>query len=224
MVKRLAISYLIGVTAGSVATYICVKDYYKNIANDEIESVKETTIKRVAALYSAKAEEAIKNFEKSEVDVSSKVVSDDDVKKKEIKDYTSYYNGNAEVPDILNNLAESEFPVEDVPVTKSKKKGKKLLPKIIKAEDYDAYPEYAKVVIFYYFEDGVLADEEEETELEDTTGKKLGKYNDLVGNCISKYGFDTNDETVIYVRNEEIKTDFEIQKDFGAFADIKGED
>lgn len=216
-VNRGLICYFIGVAAGSGATYILLKNYYKHIADEEIASVKEVAMRRASKLYSEKAEEAIKNFEKEDVEFEE----DDD---RELKNYTSCYTGGGEAEQVLSSLAEQEYPKDDEPVTKKTKKKSKKAPKIIKSDDYDADPQYRKMTLYYYVDDEVLADEAEDTEYEDMEGKKLGKYSDLVGNCISKYGFDVNDETVIFVRNEEIGVDFEIQKDFGAFADLKEED
>lgn len=221
MVKKFLISYCIGVLAGSVATYISVKSYYKNLANEEIASIKETVLKRATQMChkeSEKLDDALKNFNREK----EKEIENDISKPTSYRtDYTSLYNGVGEVDGVLNALAEAEHPEEEEEKPKKKKKDKG--PKIIKAEDWDSDPSYRKVSVYFYYGDGEIADDEDETEMEDLNGKKLGRYKDLIGNCITKYGFDSNDEeSVLYVRNEGIHTDFEIIKDFGSFADIKG--
>lgn len=223
MVKKLMISYFFGVLAGSVATYICTKGYYKHIAEEEIASVKETVLKRAEKMCfdeSKKLDNALNEFNRNKSLEAEDYISE----KTNFKtDYTSLYNGVGEVDGILNTLAESEHPVDDDEKPKKKKKNKG--PKIIKAEEFDTCPEYRKISVYFYYGDGEIADDDEETVLEDDNGKKLGSYKDLIGDCITKYGFDQNDEeTVLYVRNDGVQTDFEIIKDFGSFADIKGED
>lgn len=218
MVNKVLIGYVIGAAMGSLGTYICVKDHYKKVADKEIKSVKENILERTKAVYSV-VEPKCKTdrvFDENYISEEKEEIR----AKGEPKDYTSFYKGGGEVEVVLNTLAESEHPTDDKPTSKKKKKN----PRIIKGEEFDSGSEYRKLTVYYYIGDGVVADEEDETELEDLTGKKLGSYRDLVGNCIGKYGFDSNDETVIYVRNENIMVDFEIMKDFGSYEDLHRED
>lgn len=205
MVNKAVVSYILGAGVGSLVTFVATKKYYQKIANEEIASVKESVLKRNAKLYSVEPDE-------------NPQPQDDDVEETDEETMTNYskiYQGGGEVDGILNTLAEKEHPDDD---EKPKKKSRKA-PRIIKAADYDSYPEYRKLTVFYFIGDGIIADEEDETELEG-----FGTYNDLVGKCLEKYGFADNDETVIFVRNEQIMADFEIMKNFGTFADVRKEE
>lgn len=202
MVNKAVVSYILGAGVGSLVTFVATKKYYQKIANEEIASVKESVLKRNAKLYSVEPDE----IEESETD-------EETIEK--MTNYSKIYQGGGEVDGILNTLAEKEHPDDD---EKPKKKSRKA-PRIIKAEDYDSYPEYRKLTVFYFVGDGIIADEDDETELEG-----FGFYNDLVGKCLEKYGFADNDETVIFVRNEQIMADFEIMKNFGTFADVRKEE
>lgn len=202
MVNKTVVSYILGAGVGSLVTFVATKKYYQKIANEEIASVKEAVLKRNAKLYSVEPDE----IEESETD-------EETIEK--MTNYSKIYQGGGEVDGILNTLAENEHPDDD---EKPKKKSRKA-PRIIKAADYDSYPEYRKLTVFYFVGDGIIADEDDETELEG-----FGFYNDLVGKCLEKYGFADNDETVIFVRNEQIMADFEIMKNFGTFADVRKEE
>lgn len=205
MVNKAVVSYILGAGVGSLVTFVATKKYYQKIANEEIASVKESVLKKNAKLYSVEAD---KDDQDDEVEES-------ETDEEKMTNYSKIYQGGGEVDGILNTLAEKEHPDDD---EKPKKKSRKA-PRIIKAEDYDSYPEYRKLTVFYFIGDGIIADEDDETELEG-----FGFYNDLVGKCLDKYGFADNDETVIFVRNEQIMADFEIMKNFGTFADVRKEE
>ena len=210
MVNKAVVSYILGAGVGSLVTFVATKKYYQKIANEEIASVKEAVLKRNAKLYSVEPDE---NPQPQDDEVEESETDEETIEK--MTNYSKIYQGGGEVDGILNTLAEREHPDDD---EKPKKKSRKA-PRIIKAADYDSYPEYRKLTVFYFVGDGIIADEDDETELE-----KLGTYNDLVGKCLEKYGFTDNDETVIFVRNEQIMADFEIMKNFGTFADVRKEE
>ena len=209
MVNKAVVSYILGAGVGSLVTFVATKKYYQKIANEEIASVKESVLKKNAKLYSVEPDEN----ERLKADgVGEEPETDEET----MTNYSKIYQGGGEVDGILNTLAEKEHPDYD---EKPPKKKSRKAPRIIKAADYDAYPEYRKLTVFYFIGDGIIADEEDETELEG-----FGTYNDLVGKCLEKYGFAENDETVIFVRNEQIMADFEIMKNFGTFADVRKEE
>ena len=93
--------------------------------------------------------------------------------------------------------------------TKEMNSGKK--PKLITSESFDdGYPHFDKVELEYYTVDDVLVDISAEEEIADPER--------IVGDCLDKYGFRTNDEErVIFVRNFNHGTDYEISKVFGRF-------
>lgn len=85
-------------------------------------------------------------------------------------------------------------------------------PKIISYESFcNDYPQFDKETLYFYTEDNVLATEEEE-EVEDISR--------VVGDALEKYGFSSNDERTIHVRNMSFGTDYEIIKVWGSFRDV----
>ncbi len=81
-------------------------------------------------------------------------------------------------------------------------------PKIIRADDFGEMPYLDKVELYYYREDGVLATENDEV---------IHDIQEVVGDCLRKYGFADNDESTLYVRNLRRGTDYEIIKIDGEF-------
>lgn len=76
-------------------------------------------------------------------------------------------------------------------------------------EDYE---DYDKITITYYSEDGVLTDDADKV-IPDID-KSIGLLN------LKKFGKDSDNADIVYVRNERIKTDFEIARVDGSYTKI----
>lgn len=219
MKMKLAISYILGAATGAACAFYVTRDYYRKLADEEIQSVKES-------LSNAKKAEPVKESEKVEESVEEE--PEEDPAEGKYVNYTNKYKGGGEAEFILNTLAEKEYPgKDDVEVGPKKKKDKKKKgARIIKADDYDGSPEYRKLVVYFYVGDAAIADEEDETDLVGTDGKSLGKYKDYIPEeVLNKYGFIDNDnEGTVFIRNEDIRCDFEVIKDFGTFSDFNKEE
>lgn len=81
-------------------------------------------------------------------------------------------------------------------------------PKIIPFEEYGSTGYLDEVTLYFYQEDGILATEDNEI----LTDKEA-----ILGDALTKFGFDKNDEKVIYVRNYSRSTDYEVSKVFEGF-------
>lgn len=219
-------SYIVGGLAGAGLAIWIVRDYYRKIADEEIASVKE--------LYSKPwpvASETTNDSEGNSAKKESEVEEEQQVEENEDNstyvNYANKYTGSGEADYILNTLAESQHPEDDVPVSKKKKnKGKKKGAHLIKAEDYDAYPQYRKLTVYYYLGDGKIADEEDNDELLGVDERSLGKYKDYIPDeVLDKYGFLTDDnQGTVFIRNEDISIDFQVIKDFGSLSDFMKEE
>lgn len=81
-------------------------------------------------------------------------------------------------------------------------------PKIIPFEEYGSTGYLDEVTLYFYQEDGILATEDNEI---------LTDIEAILGDALTKFGFDKNDEKVIYVRNYSRSTDYEVSKVFEGF-------
>ena len=87
----------------------------------------------------------------------------------------------------------------------------KMKPYVITPEEFDTNDEYDTISLTYYEGDGVLADDCDEAMDDDEIERTVG-YEAL--NHFGEYEDDS-----VFVRNEELKTDYEILLDVGSFSD-----
>ena len=79
-----------------------------------------------------------------------------------------------------------------------------VIPIVSFMDPEEDYENYDKITITYYAEDGVLTDDADKviTEIDKTVGLSN----------LKKFGKDSDNEDIVYVRNERISTDFEIAR------------
>lgn len=95
-----------------------------------------------------------------------------------------------------------EIPEEEA--FEEHQKNKNRPPKIISAEAYGELPAYIDKEILYFFAQDEMLTEDNEEPVEEPER--------LVGDALTKYGFNENDETIIFVMNYTLDTCYEIQK------------
>lgn len=122
------VCFALGAAAGSLVTWRLVKGKYERIANEEIESVKETYSKRKVAEPAKKAE------------------GQDDTEQDEGEDDTETYE---------NVLHDNRYLSREE--SEGRRTGSKDEPYVIKPEDFGEYDGYEKISLTYY-SDGVLTD------------------------------------------------------------------
>lgn len=122
----------------------------------------------------------------------------------ERRDYTKYSKDPDSLESIIqraeNKLAEEEGPIED-DARKNKLKG----PRIIKNEDFGNDRTLDREELSYYTGNGILANEADEI-IDPDTAKVM------IGDALTRFGFDVNDQDEICVRNEKFGYDYKITK------------
>lgn len=193
------LAFVMGAAAGSLVTWKFVEKKYKQIAQEEIDSVKETYAKmrkddleaKQADLEAAKAKLHPAEPEK----VETPEVQPEEVKKYEdviVKhNYTSY----------SNNIDEKEG---DVMTDR---------PYIISPDEFGDYPDYETISLTYY-NDKVLTDEYNEI---------VDDIDDLIGDDSLNHFGEYEDDSV-FVRNDALKVDYEILLDPANYRDIAPQD
>lgn len=212
--------FLLGLAVGSVPTYFYMKKKV-DVLLDEINDIKDYN--------------DISNQYVSETDEDEEVNPPlDDIRDKLNRNYektTNYaemYHKRRESDEEL----ESEHPVDSdedeeewedddiltddqeaaLEATKDHQKNKDKPPKIISEEAVADLPTYIdNAILYYYFDDGSLVNEEEEELVAE----------DFIGNALTKYGFDTNNEDKIFVMNYALDTCYEVVKIMGAWKDTR---
>ncbi len=185
-----------GAAIGSAVTWKVVKTKYEQIAREEIESVKEAFADRLADIQGETSEQTVENE------------SDEDTGRSEQIDW-----------DKLEDLDEEDEEEEYVPTrddlneyatlassyTNEKGGAKKMerAPYVIAPYDFGELDGYSQIELTYYEGDDTLEDDEYNiiTDRDELLGPKalttFGEYED----------------DAVFVRNERLRTDFQILKD-----------
>lgn len=87
---------------------------------------------------------------------------------------------------------------------------KRNQPKLIRAEEFGNMPGQDRITLYYYTGNDILTNDEEDPYEVDVAEL-------MVGDCLEKFGFRTNNEEAIYVRNLVYGADYEIIKVRGDF-------
>lgn len=189
------LSFVIGASAGSLVTWKCIEKKYKQIAQEEIDSVKETYAKmrkddlkaKKTDLEAAKAKLHPAESEK----VETPEVKPEEVQKYEDviakHNYTSYSNNiNEKGGDVMTDR-----------------------PYVISPDEFGDYPDYETISLTYY-NDKVLTDEYNEI---------VDDIDDLIGEDSLNHFGEYEDDSV-FVRNDSLKVDYEILLDSANYSDI----
>lgn len=190
------IVFATGAVIGSVATWFAIKTKYEQIAQEEIDSVKEEYGRLIKSRK--KEIEAVRKVVEANRDSESKEEEDDEDDgdsnyEQTMIDYNniaSTYKGSSNE----ENDKEGDNKVEDeVPYING--------PYVITPDQFGDEPSYSSQPLDY-FADGVLAD---------GWGVKLDIEETIGEDALNHFG-DYEDD-VVYVRNERTEIDYEVSKD-----------
>ena len=186
-----------GAIIGSVVTWKLVKTKYERIAQEEIDSVKEAFSRRT------EIETDTENVDNTE--------SEETIERKEEKPVDKGYNPSPEEMEKYEKILKEYKPREgdenmsSVHIDDSQDFNK---PYVISPEEFDENEDYETVSLTYYA-DGVLTDEFGNV-IEDVEGM-IGKE--------SLTHFGEYEEDSVFVRNDSLKTDYEILRDTYNYSD-----
>lgn len=183
-----------GVIFGTAATWFGAKRYWEQVANDEIESMKEWLARRVEEQDEATEEKTPEPATKS---VSPSVKPDLMEYASKVKDLGYFdYSRRNEKPEEPEKPDDEEVDILDEPY-------------VIKPEIFGEEDDYEEVSLTHYA-DGVLCDEQDNP-IEDVDG--------LVGADYAEHFGEYEDDSV-FVRNDRLKIDFEILADQRNYSDL----
>lgn len=191
--------FVLGAAAGSLATWKLIEKKYKDIAQEEIDSVKDTFSKMKKNEYPDKLED-YPDFEEFDD-------SDDEEPKSEQK---IDRNNKPDIVEYAKILSEASYTNYAERQDKKEKKGVEPVederPYVISPDEFGEKDGYENVTLTYYA-DGVLTD----------------YFDNVISNVDEVVGFDSLDhfgeyeDDVVFVRNEKMETDYEILRDLRDF-------
>lgn len=195
------LSYICAIGAGVGLGVIGTRSYFEKReserADREIESMKMAI--RNTERTNGEAKPARNDISKSKVVVSDMVRKIDE----SMEMQKQYHTFSSEV-------AAKEHPREEDTIK----------PYFIDIDDFDEPTlGYAKKELQYYMDDGTLVDESENMDEE----CQVVSIVDTVG-VANLESFENSLESCCYIRNEQLKEDYEISKVFGSFRELLGED
>lgn len=184
---RSVLIFVSGLAIGAVSMYELVKTKFEEMANEEIESVKQ--------MYREKLEEK-EPKKSSESDNSADEKLEGDIIKagnfnaavKAMHDYTGHSKEKKEIEEAMD----------------------KNKPYVISPDEFSELDDYTIKSLTYYT-DGVLTDE---------SGKVINDVEGMVGEDSLEH-FGEYEEDCVYVRNDDLSTDFEILRDYRAYSYIR---
>ena len=187
----------VGVGLGAFGTRSYFEKRESERADREIESMKMAI--RNTERTNGEAKPAKNDISKSKVVVSDMVRKIDE----SMEMQKQYHTFSSEV-------AAKEHPREEDTIK----------PYFIDIDDFDEPTlGYAKKELQYYMDDGTLVDESENMDEE----CQIISIVDTVG-VANLESFENSLESCCYIRNEQLKEDYEISKVFGSFRELLGED
>jgi hypothetical protein len=187
------IFFAAGFVTGAVVAVRIVKDKYEKIAQEEIDSVKEAFAARETTVSNSKPT----NLEKAEYSNEKPSLVEYAAKLRDNK-YVNY----SKSPEIESAAEEPEEVEEQVPT-----KGKR--PYVISPDEFGDIDEYRQISLTYYA-DSVLADENDE----------MVEYPDKIVGLDSLKTFGRYEEDAAYVRNDRLRSDYEILADERKYTDV----
>lgn len=155
------VAFSVGMAVGSVGTWYCVKKKYEELAQEEIDSVKQVFSKREKEL---KGDEIKKN-------IAENVKAGEQEKPMSIKEYASF----------LQKQGYTNY--SDTNEAENKEETKSVKPYVIPPEQFGEIEEYDQIELTYYA-DHILADENDDIveDVEEAIGfeslSHFGEYED----------------------------------------------
>ena len=139
--------FLAGATVGAAATWLCIKRYYEQIAQEEIDSVKAAFAERKPVNTNiAKSEKSNEKQEENQHKADIAKLKPDLVNyaaKLQEEGYTNYTEHSKK-----NTEEKKDEPMSNEPY-------------VISPDNYGENDNYTQISLVYYAGDGVLADDEE---------------------------------------------------------------
>lgn len=201
------IAFLAGATIGGATVWYITKERYAQLAEAEINSVKEAYAKRESK--KEKAEEALGHYQGvndgSDVPKMTPVVTAKITQKESISEYAQRIQ-NGEPMEYSKTIVPPK-PDKPEEVVQSETSG--AAPYVISPDEFNEHDGYTAVSLTY-FADGVLADE---------YGVIIEDAEEIIGDALNHFG--EYEEDSVFVRNDAKQCDYEVLLDEREYAEFR---
>lgn len=179
-----AIMFLSGFAIGCVGGYFFGKSKFEKIAEEEISEMRSH--------YKEKLDEFVANAKETLEEKAETVIHNHNLDKPSLEELREKYMPSTNEPP----FDEEEEPPMD---------NNYIPPRLISSEEYGEMVGYSYEELLYYQDNDTLINEDEEV-IEDPAK--------IVGTAMIKYDFVSTNEEDIFVRNDNLRTDYHIHKVF----------
>lgn len=229
--KIAGLGFISGALAGGVVSYILAYKKYANAVKNASKEVTEKVTETTKVYLDYTPNNVIEALDKANRSTEELIKQYEDKARE-------YAEAMEEAADTLNaklvkpvdlvpeeELAELEHPSDDEDEYEEEDPDDTFIFDIDESQDDGSAGQYARfikeesfgdvegndlVYLYFYFNDKTLVSEEEEIIVDPYS---------LIGDALTKYGFQDSSEPVIYIRNPKISTDFKVIKLFASYSD-----
>lgn len=196
------ILFTAGAVIGSLVTWKVIKTKYEDIAQEEINSVKEEYTRLMVSMKKKLNDSVTYKDDNNEDDESEKNTDNiDDSIMTNYNEIVKSYCSSDEEEDNQNEKEGEEKEEDNDGVSYME------APYVISSDDFGSVPGY-NVEPLDYFADGILAD---------GWGVELDIAETIGEDAINHFG--DYDDDVVYVRNEQTKLEYEVTRDPRTYAE-----
>ena len=200
------IAFFAGAAVGGATVWYITKERYAQLAEEEINSVKEAYAHREQK--KEKVDEVMRRYrgEGEDTDeLKTPVVTAKLAEKESISEYAKRVQNGAPM-EYSKTVVPPKAETREEPV-QSENSGD--VPYVISPDEFDELDGYTPISLTY-FADGVLADE---------YGVIVDNMEEIVGDGLNHFG--EYEEDAVYVRNDAKRCDYEILKDERKYAEFR---
>lgn len=194
-----AIAFLTGAALGGVTVWYIIKEHYAQLAEEEINSVKEAYAQKERKQLDA----LLKNYREGPEEPATHAVTAKVQEKGSISDYAKR----------VQNGEPMEYSRTSVPpkleVHPSESANSDERPYVISPEEFDELDGYTPISLTY-FADEVLADEH---------GVIVDDVEEIIGDGLDHFG--EYEEDSVFVRNDAKRCDYEILRDERTYEEFR---
>jgi hypothetical protein len=195
LIKNVSV-FTAGAAIGALVTYMSLKTKYEVIIQEEIASIREYSDRqrakqdvRVPHGYSQKdsLDNLVKRYN-GDVEASNAMADPEDLE---------WIKAN---PNVLRRDEDKDY-FEYEKVSRNANDGNRAIYVITTEQFNEERLEFDKSTISFYEDDETLADENEEI---------ISDVVSVVGDALERFGEDSGDPEIVYVRNERMSIDYEV--------------
>jgi hypothetical protein len=193
---------IVSASLGAGATFLLMRKHFEEVTSYEIAEFKAAYAQRmesqIIALETANLNETAKSEISLDVQANAEIISESGYSLGDVK----------EALEQNRNIFEEGVPVMDWD-QEAEEANRDDNPYVISHREYSENNDYDRTTLTYLHEDDVLVDPD---------GDLVPDPDGIVGErAFALFGYGSNDPNIVYVRNDELETDFQIHRQGGSY-------